>query len=454
MPTIGSRSKRFMLRPGAVLALAVTGLTCLLFPALLKAEPLAMTLEQALERGMAVNAQIMAHESGQAAAREGVRAAVGNFLPTMSFNYGSNRLGNDTNVERDLDYLDQDSTTLSATLSQPIFAGFSGVAGLKLAKAGFKVSGHELKYIQLQVAREIRRDFHAVLHAQERIALWEESIERLLRQQEIVNAWYQQQLATELRLLEVKVELSEARRQLATAQAELNESRARMVRWLALDAPDDFTPVGTLTLQGAETFPPLTDALEISRLTRPDLQVATLRIDQAEQEVRRIAARNLPRVDMEGSWTDFDREYQDARYPDENRQYYNVGVQITFRPFQGGRNIFQWRQQRLQVQRLREELRDLELGVAAEVRAAYSRWQESYSRMQAAADTRAQAEAAWRMARRGLELGAGSLRETLDTELRLTRADLSLLDARLNRRHARADMLFALGEGTPTGGAE
>lgn len=408
------------------------------------AEPL--SLQASVARALSENPQLKAHALGVDEAREDVSGAWGDFLPTLGLSYGRNKMTNDSAAERDADYLDQRSSSSTVTLSQSLFSGFSGVAGVKRSDLGLEHQGLQLRASQSQVVREIRRDFYTVLQAQALLDLWEAAIKRLERQKEIANAWYEQQLATRLRLLEVEVELSSAIQQREAARASLATARARMAHWLALPTPDELVLAGSLEDAGGVPFPPLAECLEIARRERPDLEMAALNIGMAEQDKVQITARSLPRVDLEGSWTDYNRKYENGRFPDDQRDYYNVGLKISVQPFQGGKNIVAWRRQGLTVEKMRQQHLETAKAIDTEVRTAYSQWQDSEAQLTASVETQRQATQAWEFAERALELGVGSLRDLLDAELRRTRAEITRLNALHYRQRTRADLAYALGE--------
>jgi len=433
-------------RPIAALAL----LLCILAVTEATAEPL--SLQACVARALTENAQLKAYALGVGEAREDVRGAWGDFLPTLGLSYGKNKLTNDSAAERDADYLNQRSSSSTVTLSQPLFSGFSGIAGVKRSNLGLEHQELQLRSIQAQVIREIRRDFYAVLQAQAMLDLWEAAIARLERQKEIANAWYERQLATRLRLLEVEVELSSAIQQREAARSSLAAARARMAHWLALPTPDEVILDGSLEQEDGEvSFPSLAECLEIARRERPDLGMAAINIGMAEQEKIQVAARSLPRVDLEGSWTDYTRDYENVRYPDDQRDYYSVVLRVSIQPFQGGKNIFAWRRQGLTVEKMRQQQLDTAKAIDAEVRSAFSLWQDSEARLAASADTLRQATDAWKFAERALELGAGSLRDLLDAELRRTRAEITRLDALMYRQRTKTDLAYAIGKKPESG---
>ena len=427
----------------AIRRIALALLLCTLAATPAAAEPL--SLQASVARALAENPQLKAYALGVGEAREDVRGAWGDFLPTLGLSYGKNKLINDSAAERDADYLNQRSNSSTVTLSQPLFSGFSGVAGVKRSNLGLEYQELQLRAIQAQVIREIHRDFYGVLQAQALLDLWEAAIKRLERQKEIANAWYERQLATRLRLLEVEVELSSAIQQRDAARSSLAAARARMAHWLALPTPDELVLDGSLEQDGEASFPPLADCLEIASRERPDLGMAAINIGVAEQEKVQVAARSLPRVDLEGSWTDYTRDYENIHYRDDQRDYYSVALRVSFQPFQGGKNIFAWRRQGLTVEKMRQQQLETAKAIDTEVRSAFSQWQDSAARLAASADTLRQATDAWKFAERALELGVGSLRDLLDAELRRTRAEITRLDALQYRQRTRTDLAYAMG---------
>lgn len=406
------------------------------------AEPL--TLQACAQRALKENILMKAYALGVGEAREDVRGAWGDFLPTLGISYGKNKLSNASAAERDADYLDQRSDSSTVSLSQSLFSGFSGVAGVKRSNLGLEYQELQLRFVQAQLIREVYRDFYAVLQAQALLGLWDAAIQRLERQKEIANAWYERQLATRLRLLEVEVELSSAIQQRDAAHSSLTAARARMAHWLALANPDELELDGSLEQEWGG-FPSLIECLEIARRERPDLGMAAINIGVAEQEKVQVAARSLPRVDLEGSWTDYTRDYEEARYPDDQRDYYSVVLRVSFQPFQGGKNIFAWRRQGITVEKMRQQHLETAKAIDTEVRAAFSQWRDSETRLTASADILLQATEAWKFAERALELGVGSLRDLLDAELRRTRAEITRLDALVYRQRTMTDLGYAIG---------
>lgn len=408
-----------------------------------------MTLEDCIRYGLAHNPDVKAYSLAVDEAQLGISEAKGAFLPTLTLGYNYNQLSNGNSTDRDTDYLDQNSDSYSVRLSQPLFAGFSSVAGLKRARQSRAYREAELTYMRQQLVREVRTSFYNYLLSNQRAHEWQASVERLERQKDIAAAWVKQQLAPRLRLLETEVELSNARHQLIRAQSEERIAAAQLRQWLALEADAPLKLSGNFDENLTLPCVDLSQCLSLGLERRPDLQLAKLNIDMAREDARVILARNLPQVQLEGGYTDYQRDYDDSRYGEDSRDYFSVTLNLSMKPFQGGRNIAAWRKQRIAVNRYEQQLNAARLQVTSDVETRFQQLDEARARIANAHDTLKEARAAYEVASRSAELGVVSLDDLLYAELRLTRAEINLIDSRAAEALARVALDYAIGAPTP-----
>lgn len=404
-----------------------------------------LTLQQCIIRGLKENPQIKAGRFQVDEATEGIREAVGAFLPTVTLGYTRNQLSNGASGETDTDYIDQNSDSLSARLSQPLFTGFSGVVGLQRAHHSKEYRRYELQSNQLQLVRDIHTNFYDILQAEAQVEKWIGSVRRLEAQRRIAEAWYRQQMAPRLRVLEVDVEFSNARQQLIIAESKLAIAQARLREALSLEGSEPLDLDGRLEDEANFSCSEADSCVQLALDRRPEMRMTALNIDIARQDARLVASRNLPQVSLDASWTDYQRDYDEDRYTDNDRNYYSVSLNVTMRPFQGGRNIAAFRRQRLAVKRLENLLTQQRHAITTEVQTCFQQMQESRSRLTVAVDTLAEAEEAYQIANRSVQLGISSLKDLLDAELRLTRAEINMIDTRYALQAAAARLHYAVG---------
>ncbi|MDD2558030.1 MAG: TolC family protein [Desulfuromonadaceae bacterium] len=404
-----------------------------------------MTLEQCVQRGLDYNPEINAYQYASEEADRGIEEAWGAFLPTFSLNYSYNKLRNNADNERDNDYLNQNSDSFSTRLSQPLFTGFSGIAGLKHARANKEYRDNELLYIKNRLIRKINSSYYDLLYAQRRIEQWQESVGRLEEQQEIATAWVEQRLAPQLRLHEVAAELSNARYELSNALSDQAIARAQLREWLALHPSEHIDISGTLDALPERPREDLKYYILTALEQRPEVQLSSLSIDMAQQDAQSILARNLPRAEIDAAWTDYTRDYSDSKRTSDERDYYSLTLNLSMRPFQGGRNIAAYRKQRIAVERYRQQLANQRNTIVTEVNTSFERLIQGFESIKDAKKTIEHASAAYDVATESAEMGMYSLEDLLDAELRLTRAELKLTHAYSTVQQAQSELDYALG---------
>ena len=417
-------------------------LTGILIPALLFAA-VPMTLDECIQRGLEYNPEINAYELAGQEADRGIDEAWGAFLPTLTLNYSYNKLSNGASDESDNDYLDQNSNSFSTRLTQPLFTGFSGVAGLKHARANKQYRKAELRYMKNRLIQEISTSYYSLLYARKRTLQWRESVSRLERQEKIAAAWVEQRLAPQLRLHEVAAELANARHELTRAISDQAIARAQLREWLALAPGTEIDVEGSLEQIFTDPCPNLNACIELALQQRPEVELSRLNIDMAEQDARAVLARNLPRAELDAAWTDYQRDY-DTDYPSDDRDYYSVTLNLSMRPFQGGRNISAWRKQRIAIDRYRQHLAKQRNTIVAEVNTSFEELNQGRARIRDAIKTIEEARAAYEMATKSVEMGMYSLDDLLEAELRLTRAELKLTDSQFATHRARVRLKYAI----------
>ena len=425
-----------------VLALNMFGLV-LFLPFILYAQPL--TLPECLERGFTHNPEVKAYELAVEEAERGISEAWGAFLPTLSLSYNHSELSNGNSNERDTDFLDQASDSFICRLTQPLFTGLSGVAGLKRARQSKEYRLVELTFMKKQLVMRISSSFYNFHYALQRAEQWQMSVKRLEQQKEIAIAWVEQRLAPRLRLYEIELELSNARHELIRANADRAVAAAKLRQWLAYDPNHNVQVSSSPQL---ESVPPCSDldyCRQLALEQRPEIELSRLNIEMAHQDAKMIVARNLPQANLDASWTDYQRDFVSSSYSTDDRNYYSVSLNLSMKLFQGGRNVFAWQKQRIAIKRLQQQQINQYDLIISEVQIRYEQLKESQAAVKNAKDALAKAEEAYNLSAKSTELGVSSLNDLLEAELRLTRANVMLIDSRAAMLQAKVGLDFAVG---------
>lgn len=405
----------------------------------------ALDLDQCIARGLELNPQIKAYQLAIAEAGEAVNEAIGGFLPTLSAGFTETVLDNGNIAESDQDFLSQQSQNFNVRLTQPLFTGFAGVAGYKRARHAETYREYELRFMQQQLVREIKVNYFEILRARQLEKKWRESKGRLENQRKIAKAWVDQELAPRLRLLEVNVELSNTRQRQANAQAALEIAEAKMREWIVYPPKDPLTidPIETISAELACSS--IQQCVDLGLGQRPEVELAKQNIQIARQDATSILARNLPQASIDASWIDYNRKFDSSALPLDERNYYTLSINLSIRPFQGGRNIFAWRKQQLAIRRLEQELVSRRNEITTEVHTRFAQVLEARSRLGSSVETLNEAREAYRFAVQATKLGVSSLNDLLTAELRLSQAEINRIEAKSALQTAQSHLQFAIG---------
>ena len=415
----------------------------LFLPSLAGAEHL--TLDQCLTRGLAENPQVKAYRLAVRAGQEGIYESYGAFLPTLSLNYGKSKLENSGDLGTQVDALSQKNDTLTVRLSQPLYTGLAGLSGLKRARQSHTYHEYDLQLTEHQLAREIKISFYEILQAEQLITKWIESVDRLERQQKIAQAWVVQKLAPHQRELEVAVKLANARQELSGAEAALAIAKARLSEWIALPPEGSLLIDGNLPQISSNSCPSIESCLEQAMSQRPELQISKLNISIAQQDANIVRSRNLPQISFDASWVDHRREYDIDNLDRDNQEYYTLSLNLSMRPFQGGKTIFAYKRKKIEIQRLKQVQHQQKNSIITEVKTRFQQLIASKSRLVSATVGVDQAREAYRFSEQSAKLGVTSLEDLLLSEILLTRSEINKIKTVYDLQQARVLLDYVIG---------
>jgi len=423
-----------------ILKIVFSVLMLLLISAFACAAPL--TLAQCIERGMEFNPEMKAFRLAVGEAEEGVSEAWGAFLPTLSVDYNYTYLENN-DVALDTDYRSQESERWTGRLSQPIFTGMAGISGLNRAQKLRAFREYELLLTQWKLVRDIHTSFYDTLQGKQLVEKWTESVKRLKRQQGIAEAWVKQELATRLRQMEIDAEFFNALQQLASAKSNYAIGEAKLKELLALEYIDSLEIEGSLQSTGDVSCDTEAICLDQALRQRPEIKLGQLSIGLAREDAKGILSRNLPHASFDASLIDYHREYDKSLRDEEDYNYYTLAFNLNMRPFQGGKNIFGYRKQKLVVKRLENELRKTRASIATEVKSRYQQLLEGQSLIDSSAQGLEVAREIYEFADHSAKLGVSSLDDLLTAELRLSQAEVNKINADFSLQRAMINLGYA-----------
>jgi outer membrane protein TolC len=426
------------------------------------AEPL--TLEAALAEAARANADVAIARADADAAGADVKSARGGLLPRLDVTASAGRdftgrtsgrtfidpsTGETVSLPAQ-DASDQESYSASARLSQPLL-DWGAVQDVRRAGASARAAGGQYDETRLRVAFDVTRLFHEVLRAERSLAVLEATVARSGELVARADALFAAGRAPRSETLQARVNLgndriaveaqrvraAQARTALAAALGRDGAEQVRVAAPPALDAP----------LAGTEP-PPVAELVARAEARRPALSAQRALVEAAEHAVGGARAGYYPRLDGQLSYgrTGAEAGGADGVFGDPTRNYgASAEVVLSVNLFEGRRTEAAVQRAEVQARRARATQGRTREQVAKEIADARAAVSSLATRAGLAEANLALAREGLALATQRLEAGLASQLEVRDASLKLTQAELSAVEARIDHAVATADLSRAVG---------
>lgn len=321
----------------------------------------------------------------------------------------------------------------SATVTQPLFAGFRNLNGFLAAQKQAEAASLDLESARRQAAFEALDALADVQQKQASLQVAEALVEKARARLDWVEARAIAGSAGSLDRLQGQVQLTRLQQQLEDARRAL---------WLAKDAW--YERIGaelssTESLALSWEMPRLTrdEALTRARTERLDLRAQALRLEASEMQTRGAHAGYLPSVSAFGTTSQLGEN-------SANRGTI-VGVQAMWLPFDGLATQAGIRRNEALSAKHHAEGEALARAVTNEVKLAHAAWEAAASQRDLRRQELALADEAHRLAKNVRAEGALTLTEFTDAEMERAQAKFELEAATLELRRSELKLVMALG---------
>ncbi len=325
-----------------------------------------------------------------------------------------------------------DNLSLGAVATYRLYAGGSRTARLQAARAGTAAAEFAEESALTQLEYTVTAAWYVIRQAQALGQARQANVEALAASLEVARAEFDAGAMLKTEVLNLEVQLSQAREELVNARAALDLGKAALVRVLGLETEK-------ISLADCDNQRPQLPA-ERSYTNRPDLLAAKAEVLAAEKSVRAAAGERLPKVDA------FAGAQQDTGYDTGGTgESWMAGVKLSLNIFSGGEVTGKIAEAKAKLAQAVENYRQAELGARFEVRSAELAYQEARERLEVTGQAVDQARESADLSRARFEEGALLASDLIDVENRLTtaRVNRAVAESRLNI--ALADLRRALG---------
>lgn len=402
------------------------------------------TLESAIARALRVNPSLEEKIAALESARMEIGVAQSYFWPRLSLVASRTRLKNSGSYGS-VDELSNTSNAKGLRATWSLFAGFVHLNNLQRANIEKEIAAEELRHAELELIVNIQIQFFQLLQARRDLRYATESVRRIETQLEAAQSFADVGMAPYVNVLQNKVELSQARERVITIENTIRTAEIRLNRYLGHSQEEKISYVGVLEDYPRKDSYSEAEALELAGKNRPDIRIAQKSIEAAEKTALATAGEALPQVDLTSDWMASSRDYADRRYTDYERQYWSVGINVTWPFFEGGRTAFGLARDRKRVSGLRAAYRDSLAAARTDVLTALMDIRAAREVYQTALEGLKVAEENYAMANNRYNSNIGTVTELIDAQTSLTEAEARISRALAEFQSARAKLFFNMG---------
>ncbi len=403
---------------------------------------LQMTLRDCLEKALELNPELLDAKEAIAQAKYGIGEAKAGFLPSLSLNGSYNFLEETQKVsfpdpltgqmmEFKIDFTRD--YTLQFRVSQSLYTGGRLTGSYRIARSSYDAAVASLERQQSKVALNVIEAFYGLLLAKESVKVTRQAVQTAEEFLRVVKARYEAGEASSFEVLRAEVEVSNLKPAVISARNAIALSELALKKAMGMDASEDIDFVGEFE---HETFDIDRDeALRLALANRPEIRLAEIQREIAEQSIRVAKAQRLPILSLTAN---YDIRTDEITLESDLLEKTYAGYLVVSLPIFDG---FRTRSQISKAYSLRRQAEiskaNVEDFIELEVRG-------SLLQIGAALERLKSQEKNVEMATEGLKIANERYLQGYATNLDVMDAQLALTQARTNRIQALHDLNLAI----------
>jgi outer membrane protein TolC len=194
-----------------------------------------------------------------------------------------------------------------ASVTQPLFTGFSVLNQYKMAELGLDLAKTNEKLVRQEVILQATKAYYLILKAEKFVKVSKETVTQISAQKEVVNNFYKVGMSPLNDLLEAEVLLANAKQNVIRSLNDLASAKSQMN--VILRRPID-QPIHVVDLLDYDIFPfDLKYCLTQADKTRLEVQIADMEIALAKKDIELRKKDYYPTVSLQGSYYRFGTEW-------------------------------------------------------------------------------------------------------------------------------------------------
>ncbi|RZA05901.1 MAG: TolC family protein [Proteobacteria bacterium] len=333
------------------------------------------------------------------------------------------------------------TTSATLTAQYPLFEGFAGTLRYGAAKAEERAATNELTWAKFETSRQVALQFYRSLASETLKDVADQNVKLLEDHLREVSAFKKAGVSTNYDVLQVDVQVTEARSEAMNALDNVTISKGRLAELLGETEARD--PKGKLPELSPELIKNV--ALDSGR-SRPDLVALGDRVQALETSATASSRHWVPRLNLFATYNYYNNRNDSLTDFERFRNAYQAGVTLNWNIFDGFTSTARSKQAEERHVQLETSLRATQLKAHTD----FDVWKRKYLYNLSVYRSRLgnidKAKEAVRLAREGRKAGVRTSFDLLNAETDLYRAQAGAINAQLGSIEALVNLELATGQ--------
>ena len=328
-----------------------------------------------------------------------------------------------------------------AQLTQPIFLGWAGIAGIQTAKAAERAAEQNVKQKKQDLIYQTANVFYGCLMAQELVKVQEEALAQSKANLDNVLKKYDVGSASGFDKMRAEVEYANLQPELISARNNYQSALTGLRTILGLDKDSNIEARGEFKYEEDDLLiSPLSDLQDLAIENRPELKALNEQKTMASKGITIARSDFLPKVFFQTDYSYLAQRNNLNFKQDDFSKGFTSAVSIQIPVFSGFKSIRQYQKAKLDKGIILDTEKQVFDGVAAQVEVAYNKLLEANEKYLSAKETVNLATEALRLANLMYDEGANTQLDVLNSQLALTRARLNFVSSLYDYQVARYEL--------------
>ncbi|NQT27198.1 TolC family protein [candidate division KSB1 bacterium] len=325
-----------------------------------------------------------------------------------------------------------------ASLTQPLFLGGAGIAGVQMANAAKDVSAYSLESTRQNLIYQTAGGFYNCLLAKELVQVQTEALEQAKANLDMVVKKYNAGGASGFDKMRAEVEVANILPQEIAAKHNYQAALTGLRTVLGLPKETHIEIDGSLEFQVDELDGiVLTDLQGASVENRPELFAFSAQKRIASKGITIARSQFMPKVFFATDYSFLAMTNNYELSQDDFSKGFTSAVSLQIPLFNAFKNHKQYQKAQLDYKITLDAEKQIHDGIAAEVELAYNQFKVAKEKYQAAKESTGLAEEAMRLANLMYDEGVSTQLDVMGSQLALTRARLNYVSALYEYQMAR-----------------